>query len=78
MYLHFPNRREFLWLQEPDASKDADLVRRFNEIVNGPPENAGGELGAEFGEWMSEPRVVTSTYTILLKVSRRALVVVCQ
>jgi hypothetical protein len=46
--LHFPNRREFLWLQEADASKDDAIVSRFNSIVNGD-EDDGSDANADIG-----------------------------
>lgn len=30
------NRREFFWMQEPDATKDDDIVNMVNREMNGP------------------------------------------
>ncbi len=36
-YLQFPNRREFYWMQDPDASKDDEIVAKANNVMNGTP-----------------------------------------
>eukprot|EP00499_Haloplacidia_sp_CaronLabIsolate_P002637 CAMPEP_0196782154 /NCGR_PEP_ID=MMETSP1104-20130614/10829_1 /TAXON_ID=33652 /ORGANISM="Cafeteria sp., Strain Caron Lab Isolate" /LENGTH=374 /DNA_ID=CAMNT_0042152385 /DNA_START=43 /DNA_END=1167 /DNA_ORIENTATION=- len=42
-------RRFFYWMQEPDASKDAELVGKLNQLLRDPTANVsdGGEAGAE-------------------------------
>ncbi len=51
IYLKFSSgRRDFFWLQEPDAAKDAALLDALNGAVNGALD--GAEDGAEDGEEM--------------------------
>ncbi|XP_065897813.1 proteasomal ubiquitin receptor ADRM1-A-like [Dysidea avara] len=38
-----PQRKFFYWMQEPNEAKDADLIKKVNDLMNNPPEAGGGE-----------------------------------
>ena len=40
------NQRHFFWMQEPDASKDEERIREFNDIMNGRQGQARGGAAA--------------------------------